>query len=162
MKPSILSQPSFLKHSRSLHPFKVDPKLRVKTEKMYTSCFLLPASFGCVLYQYLYKSSDFSPLIPSEVSHLLVCSLPMKIRKRLARDVFDIFFHARLSSSWRHWYRLLGTKRRDPRHIFGRHSNVGYFLQTGAETEWTTAVCLFYTLHILIGPVRILRCQIPL
>ena len=63
---------------------------------------------ACSISSYTKAVIFFPPLLSSEVSHLLVCSLPLKSRKRLARDVFDILFHARLPSSWRHWYRVLG------------------------------------------------------
>ena len=45
-----------------------------------------------MFYQYLYKESTFGDQMRTWGTAILVCSLPMKSKKRQAHDVFDIFF----------------------------------------------------------------------
>ena len=69
----------------------------------------------CIIWwfkEYLHKRSKFllQTLAPPDTT-LLVCSLPAKSTKRLARDVIICnFCHSSQSCLWHHWHRLLGTK----------------------------------------------------
>lgn len=77
-------------------------------------------------------------------------SWPMKSRESLALDIIDPFVtgaglvHDTIDTNY------LGTKRQHSWLCFHNF----WTQQTGSETEWKAAVCLFFVPFLLTGPVR--------
>ena len=104
---------------------------------------------ACLFYQYVYKESTFGDQIRTWGTAMLVCSLPMKSRKRQARDVFDIFSHT--------WYTSLVQDITDsdcwPQNGSTHGHNYCHNFQTSIfnkEDEKSRQNCCVYILHLVL------------
>ena len=126
--------------------------------------FHVPVSFG---YQYFHKRSTFVRWIwPLQGAATLVCSLPMKSRKRLAHNVFDAFAtQASLvhditdKDCWAQNSSICG-------HVFATFKHK-FFTQKEEDfcpppPSPPTAACLFYFSFLGVGPLMRLCFSSPL